>query len=45
MLATNIKCPYCDEEWQETDMDEYRETYNIECESCGREFEIYFDAD
>ena len=50
MLATNIKCPYCGEEWQETDMDECGETYLLICddgfgEGCGKQFEMYFDAD
>lgn len=50
MLATNIKCPYCGNEWQEEDMDECGKTYIITCsnddnEGCGKQFEMYFDAD
>ena len=45
MLATNIKCPHCGEEWQEMDMDECGETYLLICDDCGKEFEMYFDAD
>ena len=44
-LATNIKCPYCGEEWKETDMDECGKTYLLKCVNCGKEFEMYFDVD
>lgn len=49
-LATNIKCPYCGEEWLEYDMDSCGETYVLTCrneydEGCGKEFEMHFDAD
>lgn len=44
MLATNIECPYCGEEWQEYDMDECGKTYNLECISCTREFQMHFDT-
>jgi len=48
-LVTNIKCPYCDKEWQEEDMDECGKTYDITCgdewdEGCGKKFTMYFDA-
>ena len=45
MLATNIKCPYCGKEWQETDMNDCGETYQLICDNCKKEFEMYFDAD
>ena len=36
MLATNIKCPYCGNEWQEYDMNECGKTYHL---ICGNESE------
>lgn len=44
VLATKIECPYCGEEWQEDDTNDPGTTYNLECEECEREFEMYFDA-
>lgn len=43
--VTNLKCPYCNYEFQETDMDECGRTYEIECEECEKVFEMSFDAD
>lgn len=47
-LVTNIKCPYCEREWQEYDMDSCGTTYEIICDEeddgCGKKFEMYFDA-
>jgi len=43
--CTNIKCPYCGEEWCEVDKDQCGKTYEIECEECGKTFEMHFDAD
>ena len=45
MLATNVECPYCGDEWQEEDKDECGETYILECPECGKKFKMYFDAD
>ena len=42
--ATQVKCPYCGEEWLEEDSDECGKTYTIECEECGEEFKMHFDA-
>ncbi len=44
MTATNVKCPYCDDEWQEEDKDECGKTYILECPKCGEKFKMYFDA-
>ncbi|WGX77391.1 hypothetical protein QJS64_19175 (plasmid) [Paraclostridium bifermentans] len=49
-LATNIKCPYCEREWQEYDMDSCGATYILTCgneydEGCGKKFEMHFDVD
>lgn len=48
-LATNIKCPYCGNEWQEYNMDECGGTYLLTCgdefdEGCGKSFKMHFDA-
>lgn len=48
-LSTNVKCPYCGNEWQEEDKDECGETYVLTCDDgygtgCGKKFEMYFDA-
>ena len=42
--ATQVKCPHCEEEWSEQDKDECGGLYIIECEECGKKFEMYFDA-
>ena len=43
-LSTKIECPYCGDDWMEEDMDDCGKTYKLECEKCGKEFEMYFDA-
>lgn len=47
-LYTNVKCPYCDNEWQEQDMNECGKTYVLICDEfdggCGKKFEMHFDA-
>ena len=47
--ATNVKCPYCGNEWLEDDTDECGVTYKLYCDEveggCGKYFEMYFDAD
>ena len=48
MLATNIKCPYCGNEWQEYDMNECGKTYHLICgdesdTGCNKEFIMYFN--
>lgn len=43
-IAVNVECPYCKEEWQESDP-VCGESYNLICEDgCGKEFKMYFDA-
>jgi predicted RNA-binding Zn-ribbon protein involved in translation (DUF1610 family) len=47
--ATNVKCPYCGNEWLEPDSDECGKTYIVHCEEgynqgCGKKFEMHFDA-
>lgn len=48
MLATNIKCPYCGNEWKEYDKDECGRTYTLICDKeddgCGNQFKMHFDA-
>jgi len=49
VLATQIKCPYCGEEWLEDGMDECGKTYTLTCgdefdDGCGETFEMHFDA-
>ena len=46
-LATNIECPHCGDKWQELDMSDPGETYELECEAdgCGKTFKMYFDVD
>jgi|GEM_PF-2428596 len=44
-LSTSIECPYCKADWQEFDMSNCGETYDLECEECEKEFKMYFDAD
>jgi len=41
---TNTECPYCGHEQQELDMDACGETYEIECNKCEKEYDMYFDA-
>lgn len=43
-LATNIDCPYCGCHWQEYDMSDCGETYELECEDCEKRFKMHFDA-
>lgn len=44
-LSVEIECPYCGNDQSELDATDCGETYIIECEECGKEFEMYFDAD
>lgn len=44
MLATNVECPYCYNEWQEEDKDECGEIYILKCPGCGKKFKMHFDA-
>ncbi|MBD7967735.1 hypothetical protein [Paenibacillus gallinarum] len=48
ILSTNVKCPYCGQEWLEEDKNECGETYTLHCDEdddgCGKDFEMYFDA-
>jgi predicted RNA-binding Zn-ribbon protein involved in translation (DUF1610 family) len=47
-LAVKVKCPYCGNEWLETEKAECGETYLLECDKvddgCGKMFTMYFDA-
>lgn len=43
-LDTKVECPYCEEEDMVNDMSECGKTYTIECENCGKEYKMYFDA-
>ena len=43
-LATNIECPHCNAEWLEDGMSNCGTTYQIRCEECDEEFQMYFDA-
>ena len=44
-LGTYIECPYCGSKWMEVDCDECGHTYILNCEDCGEDFGMYFDAD
>ena len=45
-LSVKVECPYCKEEWLESDADDCGKTYTLTCENedCEKEFEMYFDA-
>ena len=43
-LSTKIECPHCGDDWTEEDMDVCGKTYELECEKCGKKFNMYFDA-
>lgn len=45
VLATEIECPHCGEEWMEDNANDPGTTYDIECEVCEKEFKMYFDCD
>ncbi|MEC0089360.1 hypothetical protein [Paenibacillus macquariensis] len=49
MLSTEVKCPYCGNEWFEEDKNDCGNTYTLRCDDefdngCGKEFEMHFDA-
>lgn len=43
-LSVEVACPYCGHEQSEMDKTECGKTYTIECDECGKEYEMYFDA-
>jgi len=48
-IGVYVECPYCGREWMEEDP-ECGNVYRLKCDDefddgCGKEFEMYFDAD
>ncbi|ALA07253.1 hypothetical protein SECTIM467_129 [Brevibacillus phage SecTim467] len=41
-MYTNVKCPYCGQEQQELDVDNFGKTYIIECDGCDKQYQMYF---